>query len=454
MELIVTLDPRWTRYIEAEKILVFYEIWQPGGTELFCFDGEGRSRWPYERAGLDMIPPPRKQIKRTKPGDVVFKDRRVASFDDLGAGVCLRVCMHLHKQPNKPKERVPHHIATALLTVDAPFASALYRHGDVGWMKVPVCGVASLGRKPASRDPYYSPHVVTDRLERVFRAAILPDYTWLKRNVHRMHPTMHGIGRSLHFSSIPTLPVFETMNRFSGDANDRFMISAGGPGCANWSPARGRFVPPVTHDWIKQSVTQALMLHGLHSEANWEAEGMGPRPAGSESEQYQQQFIACVNACLLGAKRPGGSQKGRNVLHAWGRAAINDVIVGLGAHVSTRRYIYDHVHYWDGDVLKTNMTSDEFTLAFPFGGDCEDCNTVIQIIIAHVLRQTFTDPFLKAVQVCLAIAGVPTCVGGTARQASVEINNEVRETRRRANACSAARGTCSGSRCRTASWPG
>lgn len=423
MELVIALDPRWVRYIETEKILVFYEVWQPGGTDLFCFDYQGGQRWPYEYAGLNMVPPFRKHV-RGLGALVTFKGRSVARFESLDKGICLRVCMHLHKQPNKPDERVPHHVATALLTVNAEYASALYRHGDIGWMKVPVCGVASLGPKPRSRDPYYSPHVITDRLERIFRATIMPDYTWLKHNVRRMHHSMHPIGRSLHFSSIPTLPVYQTMNRFSGDANDRFMLSAGGPGCANWNPARGRFVPPVTDDWLKQSVTQALMLRGLHSKANWDAEGMGPYPTGSETEKYQQQFIACVDACLLGSKRPGGSQKGRDVLHAWGRAPINDVITGVGSHVSTRRYIYDHVHYWAGNVLKTNMVSDEFTLAFPYGGDCEDCNTVIKIVIEYILRQMFTDPFLKAVQVCLAIAGVPCCVGGTARQASVDLDNE------------------------------
>jgi len=249
---------------------------------------------------------------------------------------------------------------------------------------------------------------------------------------------MHGIGRSLHFSSIPTLPVFENVKLFdSAETNNRFSLSAGGPGCANFRTERGGLVPPVTNAWLRQSVTHAIMLRGLHSQTNWETEGFTWDASGSESDHYQRQFIAVVNACLLGEdpKRPSGTQKGKDVLHAWSRACIDDVIVAAGSHMSTRRYIYDHVHYWDGGVLKTNMVSDEFTPSFGYGGDwcvrpssnspaSEDSNTPVKWIIEYVLRQVFTDPLLLAVQACLTVAGVPCVVAGTARSASAAVNNE------------------------------
>jgi hypothetical protein len=185
-DLVVDLDPKWAAYIKSHGIRVFYEVWQPGGADVFCFDPDGLPRLPYERAGLDMIPVVRAEMP-TEGEPLLFKGSVVARFPDFVDGVCFRVIMHLHKQPDRPKERVPHHVATALLTVDAAFASALYRHGDIGWMDVPVCGTASLGPKPRSPDPFYSPHAITDRLVRVFNAAILPDFNWLKSNTHRMH---------------------------------------------------------------------------------------------------------------------------------------------------------------------------------------------------------------------------------------------------------------------------
>jgi hypothetical protein len=426
-ELVISLDPQWLNYVTENKIPVYYEVWQPDGITVFCFDAEGNPRWPYESAALDMLPAYRDELPSY--GDILlFKRHIVARFDDMSSGICLRVYMHLHPSPHELKERVPHHMATAYLTPRAPFASALYRHGDIGFMaKVPTYGTASLGNKPVSSDPYYTPHEITDVLERVFKAAILPDRLWLERNLHRMHETMRPIGKLLHFTSISTLPVLTSCDRF-GDAktNRRFMLSSGAPGCTNWQPTRGRLQPPVTLEWLDQSMTQAIMLRGLHSREHWVQEGFVWDDSGSESEHYQRQFIAVVNACLLGdnPKKPHASQTGKMVLHAWARNAINDVVIGAGAHVSTRRYVWDHVHYWEDGELKTNMETDENNPAFAINGDCEDQNEAINIIIVWILRQTFKSAFLKAVQVCLAIAGVPCVIAGTARSASTDANNE------------------------------
>ena len=421
MQLNVQFTEEWAAYFRATPTPIFYELWAPGSTEVYCFGHDGSTRMPYEYCGLDLIPPRRKPLPRGKNRAITFRDAVVGYHGPLGE-LCLRVYMHHHGEP--------HHVAGALLHTHAEFASALYSHGDVGHITVPIYGYASLGELPLPHhDPYHTPIAQLDVLKRVFKEAIWPDTVWLSANLALMPPFMQRIATLATYSSIPTLPVFsEVRPAFANPAmNNRFFLSAGADGSANWSPDRGGGAAPCTSDWLEQRILETLMLSGLHSRANWEAEGFTWDPGAGPEDHYRLQFVAVVQRCLLGDDplRPGGRQRGRDVLHAWARFALNAVLTAIGSHVSTRRYVCDHRDVLRDGRLEAIRHTDEFTLGFSLPGDCEDSNSTVYFICIWILRQGFATDFLRAVQACVAVMGMPCCVvGSSSRPTTAPVQHE------------------------------
>ena len=419
MRLVFEFTPEWQTYLDAHPTRVYLEAWIPGGQRVFCFDLNGTPRWPYEKCGLDLIPPVRPPI----PADgetLIFRDTIVASFQNFKGEICLRLYLHHHDEP--------HHVGDTLVDVNAKFKSAIYSHGDVGWLKVPIYAYASIEHKPQNPDDaYFVPNNSLDVLAHVFEKTIWPDRKFLTQNAHAMHPSLKKIVRVLTYSSVPTLPVFTRVEGVFDDIemNRVFAQVSGAPGCANWSPRRGNGVRPATSEWLQKRVLETLMLSGLHTKKNWVDNGFVWDDSGTIEDQYKRQFIEIVDKCLLGDDpiKPLGHQKGRLVLHAWAKQVMDAVILALGSHAATRRYVYDHREYLSEGKLKTNWNTDEFTLAFGLPGDCEDGNSTVYFLTIWILNMFWGDPFLRAIQACLAIAGMPCCAAGTSRNPSETVDN-------------------------------
>jgi len=423
MELCVALEPG---HFEGRRVR--FEAWLPGRREagawapgrerVWGFTAEGAPCGPYEAAGLDLCVPPPAPPPGGEALEVVLIVNGVKKGPVLpfSTEYCLRLYADLPTS-DEDARCIPHHLADGVLTLAAPYATALYAHADNGWCDVQTYAHASLGEKPLSDDALYTPvkEALKVPLVQVFSASILPDVEWLLEHRERFAPSAQRLALTPSSQGMGGLPLYgdAEVSELLPDAQERrlFQENGGLTAAATWRADRGRGAEFLTPEWVRARMLEVLHLRGRRSREAWLAHGdrLGPYP-----ETHEAEFVAVVNAMLLGGDpvAPMGSHAHQAVIHDWAREAIEDVFAALGSHAVTRRYVYDH--RWVHGVY--NARTDENTLSWKIPGDCEDSNSTVYYAVLYMLKTLFGgDALLQAMQVCLMVSGVPVCVAGTSQ---------------------------------------
>ena len=453
MKLVVDVDLAWRRAIGrltgqpagVRPGSIFYEVWVPRRTSVLCFDDEAVRFHPFEWMDLAGAPQPRWDKGAGGPLQLLFAGKPVGAFEETSR-IVLRMYAYMPKDVFFPGVLVPTQLGSCVLERGHAYKVPVFCRADSPWMDMgpgPGVQVYAHAWLDCAADPLPPPHQYYaidfdedfDGFYQVLTRITYPALEWAVQRRERgdSPPSMKT------FVSIPPFypvagtclypPEYLAANIPDDENRHNFRAFFGCSAAMAWRVDRGMGVPACDPAWLRERLKESRSLRGAKRVELLFAEFSGSEDyyGGLEGlEPWEKEFMCIVRFGVEAHVEPGGHNKGRDVLHHWVLEVLEDSLRALSCF-ATRGYVYDRRWYLERGVLKCNMRTDEFTLSFTIQGDCEDSNSTVYYLFLEVLKlKTAEGKLMHAFKTCLAAAGVPICVMGSAHMPSGSVREEGR----------------------------